>query len=133
MKMTAIKLFAVVLLILAAANIEAQPLLLDSLVGTWTMSEQYRNKDRIDTKGTVEFLEDGEFRSNGSYFGTAEGLYRTDETKSTIHIEIDGMTSEWNASIKNSVLRMVKPKRKRSPRVELILMSENAEVNSGGK
>jgi hypothetical protein len=134
MKTHAIKFVAVALLLFAAAATDAQPLLLDSLKGTWTMSEQYksRNKDRVETKGTIEFREDGTFHSVGSYFGTTTGLYRTDETKSTIHIEIDGITTEWNAAIRNHILHMVKPKGKKSPRVELVLMAENAEVNNSG-
>jgi hypothetical protein len=123
---------AILLLTFACLSASAQTLLLDSLKGTWSMSEQYNNKRRINPKGTIEFLEDGTFRSNGSYFGTAVGLYRTDETKSTIHIEINGVTSEWTAVVRNHELRMVKPRKKKKPRVELVLRSENAESNSGG-
>jgi hypothetical protein len=131
MKIPASKYIIIVLLALAAGSANAQRLLIDSLKGTWTMSEQYKNKERTTPKGTVEFLEDGTFRSNGSYFGTSTGLYRTNETKSTIQIEIAGKTSEWNATVKNHVLRLVRPRYKKSPRVELVLMSESAEVNSG--
>ena len=77
-------------------------------------------------------MEDGTFKSKGSYFGDAEGLYRTDETKQTIHIEIDGVTTEWNARVRNHVLRMVKPRKKGGPRVELVLVAENYEFNSSG-
>jgi hypothetical protein len=118
--------------LVAYTAVSAQTLLLDSLKGTWSMSEQYNNKSRIDPKGTIEFREDGTFKSEGSYFGTAVGFYRTDESKSTVQIEINGVTSEWTASIRNHVLRMIRPRRKKAPRVELVLLSENAEFNSSG-
>jgi hypothetical protein len=119
-------------ILLAALPGLSQPLLLDSLKGTWELKEQYNNKQRVEPKGSIEFREDGTFKSHGSYFGSAVGLYRTDETKSTIHIEIDGRTTEWNASIRNHVLRMTKPRRKKAPRVDLVLQSEDAEENSSG-
>lgn len=109
----------------------AQILLLDSLHGTWTMIEQYNNKTRMEPKGTIEFTEDGRFRSKGSYFGSTEGLYTTDETKSTIQIELNGTMTEWTASIRNNVLRMTRLRKKKSPKIELVLLSERAEHNSG--
>jgi hypothetical protein len=132
MKTQLIRYIAVFAVLIASMPALAQQLLLDSLKGTWTLAEQYNNKQRMQPKGTIEFQEDGIFRSNGSYFGSAVGLYRTDETKSTIHIEIDGRTTEWTANINNHVLRMVKPRRKKAPRVELVLRSEKAEQNSSG-
>jgi hypothetical protein len=124
--------FALVFIPLIATRAQAQNiLLLDSLHGTWTMKEQYNNKARIEPKGSIEFLEDGTFKSNGSYFGSSEGLYRTDETRSTIHIEINGATSEWTASIRNHILRMTRTDKKKSPRVDLVLSSDKSENNSG--
>lgn len=110
---------------------EGQNLLLDSLHGTWTMTEQYNNKSRVEVKGTIEFLEDGTFKSNGSYFGSAQGIYTTDETKSTIHIVIDSSTSEWSASIRNHVLKMTRVGKKKTPRIELVLVSNKRENNAG--
>jgi hypothetical protein len=107
--------------------------LLDSLRGSWTLTEQYTNKNRVESKGLIEFQEDGKFVSHGSYFGTAVGLYRTDETRSTIHIDIDGTTSEWTASIRNHVLRMTRVRKKKTPRIELVLISERGENNSGSR
>jgi hypothetical protein len=123
---------AILCLMVVCKSVSAQTLLLDSLKGTWSMSEHYNNKSRIDPKGTIKFLEDGTFKSDGSYFGTAVGFYRTDESKSTIQIEINGVTSEWTASIRNHVLRMIRPRRKKAPRIELVLFSEKAEFNSSG-
>ena len=128
--------FTLLLLIVVASSLGktwAQELLLDSVRGTWTLTEQYTNKNRVESKGIIEFQEDGKFVSHGSYFGTAVGLYRTDETRSTIHIDIDGTTSEWTASIKNHVLRMTRVKKKKTPRIELVLVSERAENNSGSR
>ena len=132
MKTNALKIIALIAILFAAAPGIAQPLLLDSLKGTWVLQEQYNNKQRVVPKGTLQFLEDGTFRSHGSYFGSAEGLYTTDESKSTILIEIDGRTTEWTASVQNHVLRMTKPRRKKAPRVDLVLYSQKAENNSSG-
>lgn len=124
----------IVLLLILCGSIPclSQSQLLDSLKGTWILKEQYNNGIRVVPKGTIEFEEDGVFKSAGSYFGSTEGLYRTDETKSTIHIDIDGKTSEWTAIITNHVLRMTRPRKKRAPRVELVFFSDKAENNSSG-
>ena|SRR5690349_19164359 len=133
MKRRTIIYSAIFSLLFISLSGSAQTLLLDSLKGKWTMLEQYNNKNRVEPKGGVEFLEDGTFKSNNSYFGTSVGLYRTDETKQTIQIEISGVTTEWTAGIRNHVLRMVKAGRKKAPRVELVLLSENYEFNSGSR
>jgi len=132
MKTRIIKYVALAAILFAAIPGVSQTLLLDSLKGTWTLKEQYNNSNRMTPKGTIEFLEDGTFRSDGSYFGSSVGFYRTDETTSTIQIEIQGKTTEWRASVRNHVLRMMKPKKKKSPRVELVLYAEDAEHNSSG-
>jgi hypothetical protein len=124
-------LIVAILALTVQANLSAQTLLLDSLHGKWTMHEQYNNKTRVETKGSVEFLEDGTFKSDGSYFGNAAGLYTTDESKSTIQIVIQGNTSEWTASIRNEVLTMTRLRKKKTPRVELVLVSERRENNAG--
>src|SRR5688572_5267108 len=125
--------YAVLIVVITSASSQAvaQILLLDSLHGTWSMQEQYNDKIRVEPKGTIEFREDGTFVSNGSYFGSANGLYRTNETKSTIHIEINGVTSEWSASIRNHVLRMTRVQKKKTPRIELVLVSRQTENNNG--
>ncbi len=127
-----IRHIALLAIVFASMKGFTQPLLLDSLKGTWILKEQYNNKDRVVPKGTIQFLEDGTFKSDGSYFGSTRGFYRTDETKSTIQIDIQGKTSEWSASVRNHILRMTKVKKKKSPRVELVLFSETAENNSSG-
>ena len=132
MKTNSIRIIALFAILFAVVPGVAQTLLLDSLKGTWVLQEQYNNKQRVVPKGTLQFLEDGTFRSHGSYFGSTEGFYRTDETKSTIHIEIDGRTTEWTASVRNHVLRMTKPRRKKAPRVDLVLHSQKTENNSSG-
>jgi hypothetical protein len=132
MKTHLIKHIAVFAILLAALPGLSQTQLLDSLKGTWELKEQYNNKRRVEPKGSIEFREDGTFKSYGSYFGSAVGLYRTDETKQTVHIDIDGRTTEWNASIRNHVLRMTKPRKKKAPRVELVLQSQDGEHNSSG-
>src|SRR5436190_13391828 len=124
MKTQTIRHIAIVAILFAAIPGFSQRLLLDSLKGTWLLKEQYNDKNRMVPKGTIEFLEDGTFKSNGSYFGSASGLYRTDETKATVQIEIQGKTTEWTASVRNHILRMTKEKRKKSPRVQLVLYSE---------
>jgi hypothetical protein len=130
---TRVTLLLLVVMASTSGKLWAQELLLDSLRGSWTLTEQYNNKNRVETKGLIEFQEDGKFVSHGSYFGTAVGLYRTDETRSTIHIDIDGTTSEWSASIRNHVLRMTRVKKKKTPRIELVLVSERGENNSGSR
>lgn len=130
------KKYIISLLIILSATgsvVQAQELLMDSLRGKWNMKEQYNDQKRIDTKGTIEFLEDGKFVSQGSYFGSAEGLYRTDETKGTISIEINGLTSEWSATVRNHVLRMTRAKKRNTPDIVLVFLSEQGETNSGSR
>jgi hypothetical protein len=126
-------LIIAVVLTLASSNkaLAQSPTLLDSLHGTWMLKEQYNDKLRVEPKGFIEFLEDGTFKSHGSYFGSAVGLWRTNETNSTIHIEIGGKTSEWTASVRNHVLRMTRERKKKSPRIELVFLSSQGENNSG--
>jgi hypothetical protein len=57
-------------------------------------------------KGVWEFQVDGTFVSSGGYWGTKKGLYRTDEGRSVVIIEIDEDMTEWAATFDHDALAL---------------------------
>ncbi len=101
-------------------SLTAQNLISD-LAGKWSITK-YQSKQKTEGKsGTLEFLTDGMFRSEGIYFGVQTGLFRTDETRSIVIIEAQNGITEWTASVKDDVLRLKSIKGK-GPRVYLTLI-----------
>jgi hypothetical protein len=101
-------------------QLSAQNLISD-VTGKWSITK-YQSKIKTAGKsGTLEFLSDGMFRSEGIYFGVQTGLFRTDETRSIVIIEAQNGITEWTASVKDDVLRLRSLKGK-SPRVYLTLI-----------
>lgn len=97
-------------------TVNAQDLLGD-LYGSWNMTKyQSRIKTQLAT-GKVTFELDGGFLSEGVYFGTVKGLFSTNETRSVVIIDIEGVKSEWTASVKKGVLRLRTPSGTRQPKV----------------
>ncbi|HOX81939.1 MAG TPA: hypothetical protein PLJ60_17390 [Chryseolinea sp.] len=108
------------LLFAVTVQLRAQNLISD-VTGKWAITK-YQSKIKTAGKsGTLEFLSDGMFRSEGIYFGVQTGLYRTDETRSIVIIEAENGITEWTASMKNDVLRLKSVKGK-GPRVYLTLV-----------
>lgn len=100
-------------------TVNAQDLLGD-LHGSWNMTKyQSRVKTQLAT-GKVTFESDGGFVSEGVYFGTEKGLFSTDETRSVVIIDIDGVKSEWTASVKKGVLRLRTPSGTKQPKVYMM-------------
>src|SRR6188768_357107 len=90
---------AFLFLITSATSISAQNLI-SEIAGKWSITK-YQSKVKTEGKsGTLEFLSDGMFRSEGIYFGTQTGLFRTDETRSLVIIEAQNGITEWTASLK---------------------------------
>jgi len=119
MKKSFILIYALLLTTLGP-RLHAQSLIGD-IAGKWSITK-YQSKIKTQGKsGTLEFLSDGTFISEGIHFGPQKGLFRTDETRSIVIIETPVATSEWNASIKNDVLRLRSVKGKGS-KVYLTLM-----------
>ncbi len=115
-----IKNFLLLFLLATAFQLDAQHLISD-VTGKWTITK-YQSKIKTQARsGTLEFLPDGTFLSEGIYFGVQTGLFRTDETRSVVIIDTHGEISEWTASIKNEVLRLKSIKGK-GPRVYLTLL-----------
>jgi hypothetical protein len=103
--------------------------LMDSLKGKWIVTEVTNNKKQVDPAGFIEFQNDGKFTTSGSYFGTGEGLYTTDETRSTLYVEFDGSKTEWEAAVRNRMLRMELIRKKKEPRVTLVMSQATAARN----
>lgn len=96
-------LILIFLLVGTSFHVSAQNLLKE-LYGTWNVTK-YQSKIKTAVRsGAVEFQEDGSFKSQRIHFGTKAGLYRTDETRSLVIIDTDGVSTEWLASMKKGVL-----------------------------
>ena len=94
--------------------------LISDIAGKWSITKYQSKVKTVGKSGTLEFLSDGMFRSEGIYFGTQTGLFRTDETQSIVIIEAQNGITEWTASIKDDVLRLKSIKGK-GPKVYLTL------------
>src|SRR6478609_3942942 len=115
-----IAIAAFLFLFTAVTSLSAQNLITE-IAGKWSITK-YQSKVKTEGKsGTLEFLPDGMFRSEGIYFGTQTGLFRTDETRSLVIIEAQNGITEWTASVKDDVLRLKSIKGK-GPKVYLTLM-----------
>ena len=115
---------AFLFLFTATTSLSAQNII-DNITGKWSIAK-YQSKVKTEGKsGTLEFLSDGMFRSEGIYFGAQTGLFRTDETRSIVIIEAQNGITEWTASVKDDVLRMKSVKGK-GPRVYLTLVRAKA-------
>ena len=115
-----IAIAAFLFLFTAVTSLSAQNLITE-IAGKWSITK-YQSKVKTEGKsGTLEFLSDGMFRSEGVYFGTQTGLFRTDETRSIVIIEAQNGITEWTASVKDDVLRLKSIKGK-GPKVYLTLM-----------
>jgi hypothetical protein len=73
------------------------------ITGKWKL-----NDSKSANQGIWEFQVDGNFLSAGNYWGTKKGLYRTDETRSVIVIEIGEQVTEWAASFNNKGILVLK-------------------------
>ena len=81
--------------------------LLDSLKGSWTVTQVTSNAKNKTKAGLLTFTEDGKFISTGNHFGSMRALYTTNETTSSIQIESENKSvTEWTATIKNNILYM---------------------------
>jgi hypothetical protein len=69
------------------------------ITGKWKL-----NDSKSSNQGIWEFQVDGNFLSTGDYWGAKKGLYRTDETRSVIVIEIGEQVTEWSASFNKGAL-----------------------------
>lgn len=79
--------------------------ILDSIHGKWTVTKITNNNKDSMKAGTLYFSEDGTLESSGNHFGSTEAKYRTNETTSSVYIEIaDQMVTEWEVIIKDGVL-----------------------------
>lgn len=107
-------------------NTKSSGKLMDSLQGKWIVTRVTNNKKNIEPKGFIEFQTDGKFVSNNSYFGSTEGKYNTNETQSTLYVEIDGTKTEWTADIRNRVLRLSQVRKNNEPKVTLVLSQATA-------
>jgi len=126
---------SVIILILSLFACHSQLLaqhLIGDIAGKWSITK-YQSKVETEARsGTVEFLSDGTFVSEGIHFGVQKGLFRTDETRSLVIIETSSGTSEWNASIKDDVLRLRSVKGK-GPKTYLTLMRQKPEAITSEK
>ncbi len=109
-------------------SLNAQNLISD-IAGKWSITKYQSKQKTAGKSGTLEFLTDGMFRSEGIYFGVQTGLFRTDETRSIVIIEAQNGITEWTASVKNDVLRLKSIKGKGS-RVYLTLVRIKADKNT---
>ncbi len=101
--------------------------LISNIAGKWSITK-YQSKIKTQGRsGTLEFLSDGTFLSEGIFFGTQTGLFRTDETRSVIIIEAENGITEWTASVKEDVLRLKSVKGKGS-RTYITLMRLKEKV-----
>ena len=107
--------------------------LITKIIGKWKVVKyQASNSGASATTDTLVFESDGTFRSDSIYFKTRKGLYRTDENRKVLIMDINGTSTEWAASIDNGVLRLKSlPDRKR-PKVHVTLVNvpkENIVAN----
>ncbi len=102
--------------------------LLRDLYGTWKVTEYQSKIVPQPSVGAVVFQSDGGFLSEGFFFGSTKGLFRTDESRSIIVIETTGVSTEWAASFKNGVLRLRSSPRSKRPRVAMELTKNKEEV-----
>lgn len=113
------QLFIILFFILIGAGaqrVSAQDLLGD-LYGSWNMTKYQSKIKTQQANGKITFQSDGAFISEGVYFGTKKGLFSTDETRSVVIIDIDGVKSEWTASVKKGILRLRTVSGVRQPKV----------------
>jgi hypothetical protein len=88
-----------------AQQLSAQALL-KGVTGKWKVIK-YQDKSRTQSLAdTLEFQPDGTFLSDSIYFKPGKGLFRTDENRSVLILNVRGKATEWRTSIKNGVLRM---------------------------
>lgn len=91
--------------------------LLDSLKGHWVITAPVAKKNQT-TPGTLLFSDDGKFVSTGQPLSSLHALYRTNETTSTVFIEVsDEQVTEWKADLnagKLTLTRIDAKKRKQS-------------------
>jgi hypothetical protein len=79
--------------------------LLDSIQGTWRVTNITKNNKNSMKAGTLYFSEDGKFVSSGNHFGTSNALYTTNETTSSVQIEVaDTSVTEWGVVVKKGML-----------------------------
>lgn len=72
------------------------------ITGTWVLKQTKENTSVH--PGSVKFLPDGTFSSVGNFFGTSEGSYRTDETRSVVYVEQGNRISEWKVTVSGKTL-----------------------------
>ncbi len=65
-----------------------------AVVGKWNLSAP-NSKNQL---GMWEFQADGKFVSSGEYWGNKKGLFRTEESRSVIVIEIGENVTQWAAT-----------------------------------
>lgn len=79
--------------------------LLDSIQGKWTVTKITNNNKNSMRAGTLYFSEDGKFVSTGNHFGSADALYTTNESTSSVQIEAaNKAVTEWGVVVKTGVL-----------------------------
>ncbi len=123
------KLFAITTILFLFAlttQLNAQKLIGD-LTGKWNITKFQSTVKTEARSGTLEFLSDGTFLSEGIYFGAQTGLFRTDETRSIVIIEAENGITEWTTSVKDDVLRMKSIKGK-GPKIYITLMRAKTEA-----
>lgn len=103
--------------------------LLRDLYGTWKVTEYQSKAVPQPSVSAVVFQPDGAFLSEGFFFGSKKGLFRTDESRSIIVIETSGVTTEWAASFKKGVLKLRSSPRSKRPRVAMGLTKNKEEVD----
>lgn len=103
--------------------------LLRNLYGTWTVTEYQSKLIPQPRVSVVVFQPDGIFVSEGFFFGSKKGLFRTDESRSIVVIEAEGASTEWAASFKKGVLGLRSSPRSKRPRVAMRLTKKNEEVD----
>ena len=89
-----------------------------SVQGKWTITEYQTQSGKQSVIDTLEFKSDGAFLSDSIYFKTRKGLYRTDENRSVVILEVNGESTEWITSIRMGILSMRStPASKRQPTI----------------
>lgn len=121
-------LFAFSLSLTAQHKPQPDPLI-TKIVGKWKVVKyQASNKSASSQVDTLVFESDGTFRSDSIYFEGRSGLYRTDENRKVLIIDVNKKSTEWAASIDKGVLRLKSlPDRKR-PKVQITLVNVPKEV-----
>jgi len=74
--------------------------------GKWKVTQYQSQSGTQSLIDTLEFKSDGSFLSDSIYFQTKKGLFRTDENRSVLILEVNGESIEWIASIKKGILMM---------------------------